>query len=86
MTNYNEYIMLFFQGYDMAQDKLRDVTNLVGYGRNDAEALPIKKCICGAEFADWHFVIYEGQDDIRRCPKCGRSYFFKMDICVYTLD
>ena len=63
-----------------------DVTEKVKFGNNDDEYLPIEKCVCGAEFGSWSFVINVYKDDPNECPKCGRKYYFRNEIKVYLIE
>ena len=61
----------------------KNVTDLVHFDINDDECLPITKCLCGAEFKPWDFVISIYRDSACKCPKCGRDFYFKNSIQVY---
>ena len=62
-----------------------DVTAQVNFHNNDDEYLPLTKCVCGAKFQPWTFVIAIYDDDPSACSKCGREFFFKLDIRVYEV-
>ena len=61
----------------------RDVTNLVRFGDNDSECLPITRCVCGATFPAWEFIIGIYDDEPYGCPKCGRKLYFSVSIRVF---
>lgn len=63
----------------------RNVTSLVDFELNDDECLPITKCMCGAEFGHWKFMISVYRDHAYRCPKCGRGLYFELQITVYEV-
>jgi len=62
-----------------------DVTKKVDFGFNDDEYLPITKCICGAEFDAWKFIISIYEDGANACPVCGRRFYFRPFIKVYEI-
>jgi len=66
----------------------KDVTELVDFGLNDDEVLPITTCVCGAEYNPWHFTISMGNDCgylLHPCPKCGRKLYFTVSIRVFEV-
>jgi DNA-directed RNA polymerase subunit RPC12/RpoP len=62
-----------------------NVTSEIQFNNNDDEALPITKCICGAQFDGWEFYISIYEDCPTPCPKCGRRFIFKNQITVYEV-
>ena len=64
----------------------KDVTNLVDFSGNDDECLPITKCVCGATFCAWEFIISIYSDTPYRCPKCDRGLYFSLGIRVYEIN
>ena len=63
-----------------------DVTNQVDFQNNDDECLPITKCVCGAKFDPWAFIIDVYEDDPANCPLCGRLRFFRLNIAGYEVQ
>jgi len=63
----------------------KDVTDVVMWGDNDSEALPILLCACGAEFVPWEHIISVYRDGAYPCPKCGRKLYFTMSIKVFEV-
>ena len=63
-----------------------DVTKLVDFHDNDDECLPITKCVCGAKFVPWQFVIGIYPDTPYRCPQCNRGFYFSLEIRVYEVS
>lgn len=60
-----------------------DVTELVDFGGVDDELLPLTKCVCGAEFESWDFVISIYPESPRTCRTCGRELYFSNAIHIY---
>ena len=65
--------------------KTRNVTKKVEFQNNDDECLPITKCVCGAQFIPWEFIISIYSDDASSCPECGRKLYFCNEIQVYEV-
>ena len=69
--------------------KDRDVTELVDFGLNDDDVLPLLRCVCGANFDPWHFIISVGGDGsgnyVHSCPVCGRKLYFTVSIKVFEV-
>ena len=63
----------------------RDVTDLIKRGYVDDECMPIEKCVCGAEFKSWTFIISIYKDHAYECPKCGRKLYFTMRVRVFEV-
>ena len=63
-----------------------DVTELVDFGLNDGEYLPIIKCACGAKFDLWEFSISVYPDAAKACPWCGRRFYFSVYIKVFEVE
>lgn len=66
-------------------DEDKDVTDQVEFNLNDDECLPLTKCVCGAEFESWNFILGVYEDDPKECPYCKRKLYFKPSIKVYEL-
>ena len=64
-----------------------DVTDRVEFQANDAEALPLTKCICGAKFPAWQEIltIYP-ENSPWECPQCGAKLFFDFAIRVFQIS
>lgn len=60
-----------------------DITDLVEFGNNDGECLPIMRCVCGNEFYYWKFIISIYRDDPYHCDACGRGLYFTCAIRVF---
>ena len=60
-----------------------DITDKVRFGLNDAEFLPIKRCVCGKTFGHWDFFIDSDPKYPTECPECGRKMWFALTIRVY---
>jgi len=63
----------------------RDVTDLVQFGLNDDESLPLTKCVCGEKFRLWDFILSVYRDDPHECPRCRRRMYFRPSIRVYVV-
>ena len=63
-----------------------DVTDKVRFDNNDDESLQVTKCICGAQFGSWNFVVHVYEDEPDECPMCGRKFYFKNDIRVFLVE
>ena len=66
----------------MAVNKLC-ITDKVRFGLNDAEFLPIERCICGKTFGHWDFFIDSDPKHPTACPACGRKMWFSVGITVW---
>lgn len=66
----------------MAQ--IRDVTQHVDFdtGKIDGELMPLLKCVCGATFPPYTVNLSIYEDDPTECPKCGREFYFTMDVRI----
>lgn len=64
---------------------VREVTDLVGFENNDDECLPITKCLCGAKFPSWDFIISIYPDLAYSCPKCRTKLYFTASIKIYEV-
>lgn len=67
----------------------KDVTDLVSFGNNDDECLPLIECVCGTHYGWWEFII-SGDRDLallpsRTCKVCGRHLYFKNSIRVFEV-
>ena len=69
----------------LASKENKDVTSQVEFGNNDDECLPITKCVCGAVFMPWEFIISIYSDDAYECPKCQRKFYFSCSIRIYQV-
>jgi hypothetical protein len=61
-----------------------DVTDLVKFGDNDGEFLPLEKCICGKVFDSWDFILKIYPDMAKKCI-CGRKYYFQNKITIFEV-
>lgn len=66
--------------------KAKKVTDMVMFGDDDGDWLPISKCICGCAFNYWDFVISTGRSDSNKCPNCGAKLYFTIKINVYQVE
>lgn len=66
--------------------KDKDVTDLVDFQLNDDEWLPLTKCVCGARFRVWDFIINSDDERPRECPKCGSGLYFTVAIRVFEKE
>ncbi len=70
--------------------KDKEVTDLVEFLGNDDECLPITKCICGARFDPWTFIIsiyrngnpHSFSDE---CIHCKRKFYFRTSIRIFEI-
>jgi len=67
----------------MSADK--DVTHLVNVGSNDDEWAPMRKCVCGHEFEEFHSLSIYPDICITPCPQCGRQFYFRVKMTVYEV-
>ena len=63
-----------------------DVTDQVEFGWNDEECMPITKCVCGANFEAWAYIISIYEEGPYRCRKCGVGLYFRPAIRVYKVN
>ena len=66
--------------------KKTDVTNQVRFDGNDDKLLPITKCVCGAKFEPWTFMIGVYDDEPYACPICGAKLCFSWCVTVYQIE
>ena len=65
----------------------KDVTRLVEFSYPDEESLPITKCVCGARFDLWDFVIdAEWEKEKYSCPVCNTKLCWTQTITVYQVE
>lgn len=64
----------------------KDVTDLVEFGYNDDECLPIHKCVCGQTFRPWTFIISIYPEMAYKCPNCNRELYFTISIKVFEVE
>ena len=62
-----------------------DVTDQVEFGWADGELLPMEKCICGATWGLWEWVLGVREDHPYECPKCGRKFYWTNKITVWEV-
>lgn len=62
----------------------KDITSEVSFERNDDESLPLTKCVCGAKFPPWDFILGMERDYPNTCD-CGRKLYFTLDIKVFEV-
>ena len=62
-----------------------DVTDKVEFEWNDEECLPITKCVCGAKFDAWDYIISIYEEHTYKCPKCKVGLYFRPMIRVYKV-
>lgn len=70
------------------QMRATDITEKVEFSRGDiydGEALPIRRCVCGAKFDGWEFIISIYPDIPHTCPVCNRKLYFVSVIRVYEV-
>jgi len=63
----------------------KDVTELVDFGLNDDECLPLTKCVCGRAFFPWDFQLGIYRDSATECHECGRKFFFQLSLRVFEV-
>lgn len=63
----------------------KDITNLVDFGLNDDEYLPLTRCVCGQTFKYWGFVISMDSEGTE-CPNCDRRLYFKVAIRIFEVE
>jgi hypothetical protein len=64
---------------------VKNVTGYVTFHNNDDEDLSITRCMCGATFPGWEFIIGVYQNRPTECPECNRKLFFSFQIQVYEV-
>lgn len=67
---------------------MKDVSKYMEYNvlDIDGELLPITKCLCGAEFGYWEFILGVYEDTAKSCPKCGIKFYFEhAGVRIYTV-
>ena len=64
----------------------KDITDLVDFGLNDDECLPLTRCVCGQVFKRWEFIISIYPDMADECPNCGRKLYFKVAIMIFEVE
>jgi DNA-directed RNA polymerase subunit RPC12/RpoP len=62
-----------------------DVTSQVCFGNNDAECLPLSRCVCGQGFQLWDQILGVNKDRPWTCPHCGAKLFFQVGIQVFKI-
>ncbi len=62
-----------------------DVTEKFDWDNPDDEFLPIRRCVCGAEFGYWEFSISIYDDTPKSCEKCGRKFYFRNAIRIFEV-
>jgi hypothetical protein len=62
-----------------------DITDNVDFGYADEESLPLRFCVCGAQFELWTQVLGIYRDKPWTCPKCARKLYFGNYIKVYQV-
>jgi hypothetical protein len=60
----------------------KDVTAEVEYGDIDGDLMELQRCVCGAEFDRWAFVMSLDRADASDCPACGRRLYFSYSVTV----
>lgn len=61
----------------------QEVTELVDFGINDDEALPLTKCVCGKTFGNWEQIVGIYPEIPWECPECGARLHFEVSIRVW---
>lgn len=64
----------------------KEITEDVEYGSVDGPCLPLRRCICGAEFGDWKQILNHDSKRPWKCPDCDRELFFSAEIHVYEKE
>ena len=62
-----------------------DVTDKVDFQNAEDEALPLTKCVCGAQYPPWSEIISIYVDSPWVCPTCGVKLIFKSSVRVFQL-
>ena len=62
-----------------------DITDLVSFGGNDGDLLPVYRCACGKEYAPWDFILSVDNGRPKTCHACGRRMYFDVAIRVYEI-
>jgi DNA-directed RNA polymerase subunit RPC12/RpoP len=63
-----------------------DITDKVSFREVDGESLNFIQCACGHKFKDWNFCLSIYEEDPATCPNCGRKMFFRIAVCVYSIE
>ncbi len=64
---------------------MTDVIDKVDFQNPDDEALPLTRCVCGANFDPWQEVVGIYRDSPWVCPACGAKLVFANAVRVYQL-
>ena len=62
-----------------------DITTQVTIHSHEDEIASVGKCICGAEFHPWVFVITNRKQP-RACPECGRRLYCVISVKVFEVQ
>lgn len=61
-----------------------DITTQVTIHSCEDEIASISKCICGATFQPWAFVITK-RNQPRACPECGKKLYCLIEVKVFEV-
>ena len=64
---------------------IKDVTDLVEFGRPDDEFLPLTKCKCGKRYEPWEFNLSIYASDPSVCDNCGTKLYFSSRTRVWEV-
>lgn len=67
----------------MAQQ--REVTTLMVLGPVDDELVPVLRCLCGYEPAEWTMVLGIYHDQPTLCPQCRRRFYVRIGVQIYEV-
>lgn len=56
------------------------------HGSPDDEILPVTRCVCGAKYRPWEFVISIYDDAPTEMPCCGRKVYFRQEIEIVEVE
>lgn len=76
---------MFPKRVDVSSFSSTDVTPEIVYGKQAEHTVCLIKCICGAEFSEWGFLLSEETENYCKCPSCNRMFYFQRMVRVYEL-
>ncbi|MCP4990874.1 MAG: hypothetical protein GY928_33985 [Colwellia sp.] len=64
---------------------IEDVTHLVEVGQQGDEHITFLKCVCGAKYEHWDFLLSIYREDPNQCAKCFRWFYYTTDVKVFQV-
>ena len=64
---------------------MTDITSKVSIGSIDGNKLSVARCVCGARFDFWDYVIGAHAESAKPCPACGRRLYFTVVLKIYEV-